>query len=902
MPAEVSSRSPRNLVCIAVAIIGTALLAAGLAVWGLRADAIEDVERDTGNLATIFAEQTGQSVSAFDSTLSVIEKRLVAIHQAAPERYAREIRSEDVFHLLADSVSRLPHADVIAVIGPNGHIANHSKGWPGPEIDISDREFFTAQKTANLGMYVGLPVVSRVSNERTLFFSRRIESAQGEFLGLVQIGIHIAYFEHIYRSISSLSDQSFLFLRGDGTILARYPDQKDRAGEKMPPQSLWYDLVARGGGFYRSPGYFDGGARFVAVRKVADYPLIIDVAASESASLASWRRRATMIAIGTFLTLVCVALLLRALAIQFRGLVRSQASIAERESKLGEKSRELARANLTIDAALNNMSQGLDMVDRDGRIVVCNERFQLMYDLPAELVRAGASLVDVLAYRRQHGSFDGDPERFVADLARRVLAGEQVQTRSQLADGRIINVVNEPMNGRGWVATHEDITERLRSEKRIARMARHDALTDLANRVLFRERLDDAFRRYGSTGQGYTLFIFDLDLFKAVNDSLGHPVGDALLKAVARRLQDEACPTDTVGRLSGDEFAILQHANRDQRGTAVALAERLLEVIGAPYDVDGHRVVIGISIGIAMAPHDGLDSENLMKNADLALYRAKDDGRNTYRFFEPEMDENLRARRGLEIDLCNALANDEFEAYYQSLIDIDTGATCVVEALIRWHHPVHGMIPPDRFIPLAEERSLITAIGHWMLRQACRDAMLWPAHIRGAVNLSPVQFRNSDLYEIVAGALEESGLAPERLELEITESVLLQKNARDLSILHRIKALGVSVVLDDFGTGYSSLSYLRMFPFDKIKIDKSFVREMPVRSDCAAIVCAITSLGRELDMVTTAEGVETEEQLELVRAAGCKLAQGFLISRPCPVSELKFTAARSKVPALSAAG
>jgi len=609
-----------------------------------------------------------------------------------------------------------------------------------------------------------------------------------------------------------------------------------------------------------------------------------------------------MIAGGTVLTLICFALLLRALAVQFRRLAQSQASLAERENRLGEKSRDLESANVRVDAALNNMSQGLSMVDRDGRIVICNRRFLHMYDLPPDLVRPGARLIDVLAYRRQHGSFDDDPERFVADLARRLVAGEKVQTRAQLADGRIVNVVSEPMTGGGWVATHEDITERLRSEERIARMARHDALTDLANRVLFRERLDDAVRRYESTGKGYTIFIFDLDLFKAVNDSLGHPAGDALLKAVARRLQAATRTTDTVGRLGGDEFAILQHAEGNQRDIAVALAGRLLEVIAAPYDVDGHRVVVGISIGIAMAPDDGLDSEHLMKNADLALYRAKADGRNTYRFFEPAMDEDLRARRGLEVDLCNAMANEEFEAYYQPLIDIGTGATCAVEALIRWHHPVHGMILPDRFIPVAEERGLITTIGRWMLRRACRDAAQWPAGIRVAVNLSPVQFRNSDLFEIVTGALADSGLAPERLDLEFTESVLLQKNTRDLSILHRIKSLGVSIVLDDFGTGYSSLSYLRMFPFDKIKIDKSFVREMPVRTDCAAIVCAITSLARELDMVTIAEGVETEQQLELVRAAGCKLAQGFLFSRPCPVSELKFTAARSTEPSVMATG
>jgi len=508
----------------------------------------------------------------------------------------------------------------------------------------------------------------------------------------------------------------------------------------------------------------------------------------------------------------------------------------------------------------------------------------------------------VLAYRNRRDSFGEDPEAFVAAIQARMAKGEKFHTRARLADGRLIAVVSEPMIGGGWVATHEDITERERSQERIARMARHDALTDLANRVLFRERMDEAFSRYEDTGKGYTIFIFDLDLFKAVNDSLGHPVGDALLKAVARRLQDATRESDTVGRLGGDEFAILQHADGQQRECAVGLAQRLLQVFRTPYEIDGHRVVIGISVGIAMAPQDGTDSAHLLRNADLALYRAKADGRNTYRFFEQEMDEDVRLRHALEVDLHNAIANNEFEAYYQPLVDLGTGDICAIEALIRWRHPVHGMILPDRFIPVAEEHGMITAIGQWMLRRACADAATWPAHIRVAVNLSPVQFRNSDLLETISAALAESGLAPERLELEITESVLLQKNARDLTILHQIKSLGISVVLDDFGTGYSSLSYLRLFPFDKIKIDKSFVQEMSNRSDCAAIVCAITSLGRELDMVTTAEGVETEEQLELVRAAGCGQAQGFLLGRPCPVSELRFAIGQALLPPMAAAG
>jgi diguanylate cyclase (GGDEF)-like protein len=419
-------------------------------------------------------------------------------------------------------------------------------------------------------------------------------------------------------------------------------------------------------------------------------------------------------------------------------------------------------------------------------------------------------------------------------------------------------------------------------------MARYDGLTDLANRVLFREKADEALARYQSTGIGYTIFVFDLDLFKSVNDSLGHPVGDALLKAVATRLQSMTRETDTVGRLGGDEFAILHLAADNQREDAANLAGRLLEVVGAPYEIEGHRIVIGTSVGIAMAPDHGLDNEKLLKNADLALYRAKSDGRNSYRFFELKMDHELRQRRALEVDLQNAVGNGELEAYYQPIVNAEDGKTCAVEALIRWRHPEQGIVTPDRFVPVAEERGMISAIDRWMLHRACSDAVQWPDHIRLAVNVSPIEFRTGDVLEMIAGALAQSGLAASRLEIEITESVLLQKSERNISTLHQIRKLGVSIVLDDFGTGYSSLGYLRLFPFDKIKIDQSFVREMPERADCAAIVCAIAGLGRELDMVTVAEGVESWEQLELVRAAGCRQAQGFLFSRPCPASRLAF--------------
>jgi diguanylate cyclase (GGDEF)-like protein len=440
------------------------------------------------------------------------------------------------------------------------------------------------------------------------------------------------------------------------------------------------------------------------------------------------------------------------------------------------------------------------------------------------------------------------------------------------------------------VATHEDVTERWRSEARIAHMARHDALTDLPNRVLIMEKMNEALARLGSDGTQVCVFIFDLDLFKAVNDSLGHPIGDLLLKSVAARLAEVIGEADTVGRLGGDEFAVLHVVESDARAEATALAHRLVEAVGTPYELEGHPVVIGISMGIAIAPSDGSDASMLLKHADLALYRAKSDGRNCFRFYESQMDAAVQLRRALEVDLRNALVRGEFELHYQPVMDASTREPCGAEALVRWRHPRRGLMGPDQFIPLAEEIGLIEALGEWILREACAEAAQWPAHVGIAVNLSPAQFRRRNLAEIVMAALARSGLPAQRLELEITESVLLQKSEGNLAALHAIKKLGASIVLDDFGTGYSSLGYLQMFPFDKIKIDRSFVQELASRSDCAAIVCAITGLARSLNIVTTAEGVETEEQYSLVRAAGCNHVQGYLFGKPGKASALPWKA------------
>jgi diguanylate cyclase (GGDEF)-like protein len=546
----------------------------------------------------------------------------------------------------------------------------------------------------------------------------------------------------------------------------------------------------------------------------------------------------------------------------------------------------LEQQNLRLDTALRNMSQGLCMFDHEQRVVVCNDRYASMYGLEPDMIKSGTPLREIIQQRIANGVYyaGSSAEAYIRErIASVTSATDKVY---ELTDGRFIAVSRRPMSGGGWVTTHDDITERRRIEARIEHMAHHDGLTDLANRTLFRERLDLALTGTRRNDQPIAVLMLDLDRFKEVNDTLGHSSGDTLLKCVAARLRDCVRENDTVARLGGDEFAIVQSV-LEPATEAAALAKRILDVISAPFDLGGNQVTVGTSIGIAIAPNDGTDPDQILHHADLALYRTKQEGRGIYRFFEPEMDQRMQERRTLERELRMALANAELELHYQPLVNLERDEICGFEALLRWNHPERGKIGPCEFIALAEETGLIVPIGEWVLRQACAEAANWPSHLKVAVNLSPIQFKCRNLVQLVVSALASSGMAPDRLELEITESAVLEDADTAFEVFTQLHDLGVRIALDDFGTGYSSLSNLRKFPFDKIKIDRSFVSDLSAANvDALAIVRSVARLGISLGMATTAEGVETREQLDQVRAEGCTEMQGYYICPPSPASEI----------------
>jgi diguanylate cyclase (GGDEF)-like protein len=563
-----------------------------------------------------------------------------------------------------------------------------------------------------------------------------------------------------------------------------------------------------------------------------------------------------------------------------------------RKSLIAWSEAEISKQCERLDGAINNMSQGLCMYDAEQKLIIANRRYAELYGLPPEYTVPGTSLRKVLEHRVATGNNFETNEDFVSSRLAAVAAGKPWYTVNELPDGRVIAVSHLPVANGCSIGTHEDITERRKAEAQIEFMAHHDVLTRLPNRVRFREQMETALAA-AARGQAVAVLCLDLDHFKAVNDTLGHPVGDALLQTAADRILACVRPTDSVARLGGDEFAIVQTVAEQPTGST-ALAVRLIEKLSQPFDVHGHQVVIGASIGIAIAPNDGDNPDCLLKNADMALYRAKEDGRSTHRYFEPEMDARMQARRTLELDLRKAYALGEFELFYQPLLRLDTDEVSGLEALLRWRHPQRGLVPPGEFIPLTEEIGLIGAIGAWVLKQACREATSWPSDLKVAVNLSPVQFKNGTVVLDVIAALGASGLPAGRLDLEITEAVLLQDTDATIATLSSLRDLGVGISMDDFGTGYSSLGYLRKFPFDKIKIDRSFIRDLSEQPDSIAIVRAVTGLGSSLGISTTAEGVETEAQLQQLRDEGCTEVQGYLFSKPVPANEVRLLLQRLK--------
>jgi diguanylate cyclase (GGDEF)-like protein/PAS domain S-box-containing protein len=812
------------------------------------------------NLARAFEAHVIRSIREIDKTLLILRTA-----------YERDPAHFDFKIWLVDSSFSGDLTWHFSIANAEG-ILTHSSGFPiTRRIDVSQFDHVRAHmESFQDRMLISTPSIGQTSRQWSVQLTRRIRGAGNSFDGVISAAINPLHFSHFYESIDVGRNGSIVLAGFDGVVRAAAGRRTVAIGDSIIGTATFQRFRKEPAGAHSGHGITDGVRRLMAYRVVEDYPLIVIVGAAREDVFAAFHRKELwyrMLAAGVSLLILFVVV------------------AAGRSRLVLERTREALSVQFgRFHAALNNMSQGLCMFDAERRVTVCNTRFLEIYGLAPDDAKPGTPLTDIVD-RRFAGEFHGGDVR--AQRRRERLLHPISETDREIIhfdDGRAISFTRQPIPGGGWVSTHEDITERERIEAKIVHMASHDALTDLANRLLLHERLDGALDRLAQTGTGFAVLSVDLDRFKFVNDTMGHPVGDRLLREVASRLRQCAAAGDTIARLGGDEFAILQ-AGGDAASAAV-LAERIHAAICRPCRFDGGEVTVSVSIGIALSPRDGSEADQLFKSADIALYRAKSEGRNKTMFFESEMNALMVERREIEVALRHALAENEFEVHFQPIFALSDDDVIGCEALLRWRRPGHGMVLPGDFIPIAEESGLIAPIGEWVLRYACAEAAGWACDARIAVNLSPNQFTNGDIAAVVTNALAVTGLAPERLELEITETVLLLETEANLEALHRLRRLGVRIAFDDFGTGYSSLGYLTAFPFDTIKIDRRFTKDIASHAGCRAIVDAVVGIGEDLGIETVIEGVETDEQLAIVRTAGCTHVQGFLLGRPQPAADM----------------
>jgi diguanylate cyclase (GGDEF)-like protein/PAS domain S-box-containing protein len=859
-------------------VLGGTLLIAAIAIGAtimagnFRERALRNSERELENTVLLLARHFDQQLEDFQ----VVQKDLIAFMRsggiATVENYKRRMSGHDIHLMLKSKIDALSYVGGVNIFDAEGNLINASGAWPAPTVNSADRAFFRTFKSGPQSPEMLVePVYSRITGAWTTVIARKITGPKGEFLGAIGRGIEPVNFEKFFATVALGPGATIAMHHTNGTLLARYPHAADMIGKNFksgPAAQRRIFEQPRTTSRLTSP--FDGADRLISSRALTNFPLVIIASTTASAALADWREQiGLLIAIAGLSVLAIAALLF---------LVVRKLSHQHRASK-----QRLSLEKQRLDTAVNNMTQGLLLFDAKQHLIICNKRYLEMYGLSADVIKPGCSFREVIAHRKETGSFVGDIDHYLEMVLREISHRNAMVISTP--DGRSIQVVNEPVPDGGWLATHEDITERRRAEERITHLAHYDALTSLPNRTLFHERLKRELSHVAGDRQLAVLYI-DIDEFKSVNDSLGHMIGDELLKSVAASLASCARKTDFVARLGGDEFAIVQTGIEDI-DDVMKLVSRIFGAIRIPYQCLGHQVTTDASIGIALAPQDGTDIDQILKNADLAMYAAKAAGRRTYRFFETDMEAEVRARRSLEMDLRQALVDGGFEVYYQPCLDLQTNAITGCEALVRWRHPQRGMISPAEFIPLAEDTGLINQLGEWVLTTACKEAVSWPGNIRLAVNVSPIQFRSGTLALKVMAALAASGLAASRLELEITEAVLIRDDEAALAVLHDLRAIGVRIALDDFGTGYSSLSYLQRFPFDKIKIDRCFITDIAEPDGSSSIVQAVVTIAADRHMTTTAEGVETEQQRDLLRELGCSEMQGYLFSPPKPAADVR---------------
>jgi diguanylate cyclase (GGDEF)-like protein/PAS domain S-box-containing protein len=869
-----ASLQPATLICLLMIVILWGVLS--IVLLNERQRTLDVAIQQGGNLVRLFEESTASMLRGVDRTLLLMrhENQEDAAHFDLSHRAKWSTLPDDLTTQLA-LVSQAGVAKTL--VASDGKFAT---------AYVGDSVWFQQQRDAQDDqLVISTPKLGRLSNKWSLILSRRLRHTDGSFAGAIAAGVELQFIERFYKTIDIGAHGTIILRNLDGVILASGGTVSPVTGHQVMQPALREALAKSPTGYYWGGGAVDGVNRLVSYRSSPNLPIITMVGLAEVDIFVGYQRT-RMIFVSSAVILTLFLLLGATVGIRHQlRLIKSSAAQRRAENNL-------EHARRFLDTVIENLPLPVIVKDTNTmHIQLVNRAYESFIGVSRQHL-IGKTVREVYAPEDAESVISLDREA-AASEKRLIVSEFSLRTPTKgirtVATTRL--VVRDDSGPSHLITVIDDVTDRRASDNKIFFMAHHDALTGLANRASVTQEIENAAARHRRSSAPFTVLLLDLDRFKYVNDTLGHPAGDALLREVAMRLKSFLRETDVLARLGGDEFAIIQTGEANPREAASALADRIIEMFTQPFNIEGNEVNIGTSIGIALAPEHATDPDNLLKMADMALYRAKSAGRNSFRFFDPEMSEAANVRHELETELRRAIQKNELELHYQPIIDTKTRRICGAEALVRWRHPTKGIIAPSQFIPLAEDTGLITQIGEWVLRTACFEAATWPANVKLAVNLSPVQFRKSNLSDIVMSVLAQTGLPPGRLELEITETALIESAADCLPALHQFKNLGVAIALDDFGTGYSSLSQLTMFPFDKIKIDKSFTQNITTRSDCAAIISATLTLAHGLNIETTAEGVETLEQCQLLRLAGVSQLQGYLFKRPGPACEIDFDAA-----------
>ncbi len=824
-------------------------------------------ERVISNFAMLFEENVLRSIGEIDKALLYLRR---TVESKNWDNYQLAVLSNDV---LSEIIVQ------VAIIDSQGimRASNAIKSTTVKPIDLSDRAHFKAHlnSTSDL-LYISVPVLGRASKKWSVQFTRRFRHPDGTFAGVVVASLNPAHFSSFYERVDIGSSASISMIGDDGVVRSSGGDASGRfaLGSDLKETKLGGRLTPAKAGLYQDAETFKGDTRLVALRKVRGYPLWVGVSVRKNEVFdRSWGNLQVLSIAGFALTLLTLGTMER--------LLRSEASAKLKAEQL----------RLTLE----HMSQGIMLVTKELDVPVINGRCSELLGLPAQYIADPPRFEKIVEYQANNTQLPdkgvGTEPAFLKALpnsegAENLPPGPEVSIcERKLPNGMIVELRSTNLPDGSFVQTFTDVTKRREAEAHVARLASEDPLTALPNRRVFRATLERLCSEMAAALEDsdapteFSVLFLDLDRFKIVNDTLGHWIGDLLLRNVAERLKNRLDTDQSLARLGGDEFAVVV-PHLTSRPDLSALASALSETVCEPYEIDGHHIRTSVSIGIAIAPQHGTSADSLLMASDLALYAVKANGRGTHRFYDHSMIEEVETRRQIEIDLREAMENDGFELHFQPIVNLHSNEIIEFEALIRWRHPEKGLVPPSLFIPVAEDTGLIIRLGEWVLREACRTALQWPPGIAVAVNLSPVQFSTPSLATMIERVLAETGLPPSRLEVEITESIFLDKTDATLSTLHTLKKLGLRVALDDFGVGYSSLSYLQRFPFDKIKVDRSFIADLGTKCDHAVIVQAIVIIARALGMRTTAEGVETYDQLRFITALGCDEVQGNLLSGP----------------------